>query len=617
MRWDSFRHLIVPPWREWTLIALLSAAFALDVIWRINLPLPFFALLAVLPTFWGAVTALRARRMSIDTFNSIAVVVSFATHEYRSAGFIALMLASARLLDWHTAARTHHAMEELLKLKPAQAVRERDGSLEEIPVDRVQSGDVLIVKQGSRVPVDGIVVHGTSYVNESSVTGESALVTKIVGDAAISSTLVESGLLKIRATRVGNDSTIERMAALMKQAAANKSRSEKLADRFAGVFLPVVGLFGLLVYLFTRDLAMTAALFLVACADDMAVAIPLAMTASLGMAAKRGVIIKGGEWLDALGRLNLLILDKTGTLTFGSLAIKETRIAPGLDEQTFWKSLAIAEKYSEHPIGRAAYREAAKYSGPIPDPDDVRVLKGSGIWTAYRQEEFAAGNEQMVKILGLSLPDAARKSAGIGISESHFFLFVNKTYAGTITVADIPRPEAAESIQRLRQIGIHRILMFTGDNQETAANVARTLGIAEFRAAMSPEMKLHELEALAARKETIGMVGDGINDAPALARADVGIAMGGGGTAVAAEAADVIILTDNLSRLPEMILLGRKTLSVVRGDMIIWFITNLLGFALVLTGIAGPALAAFYNFATDFVPILNSSRLFREKRRTS
>jgi len=323
------------------------------------------------------------------------------------------------------------------------------------------------------------------------------------------------------------------------------------------------------------------------------------------------------------------VLDKTGTLTYGSLAVKDAQITPTMDAQSFWMHLAIAEKYSEHPIGRTAYREAAKRFERIPDADDVRVQKGLGIWAKHKTDEIIVGNERMLEASHIALPreDATRITRQIGESkmagtaqhatwggETRFYLAVNGTYAGSVTVADVPRPEAAESLRALDRIGVHRVLMFTGDVRETAAKIARTLGIVEFRAAMSPEDKLRELETLAHAGETVGMVGDGINDAPALARADVGIAMGGGGTAVAAEAADVVILTDDLSRVPEMILLGRKTVSVIRGDIAIWFVTNLFGFALVLTDIAGPALAAFYNFATDFLPILNSSRLFKQEK---
>ncbi|MFH1621460.1 MAG: heavy metal translocating P-type ATPase [Patescibacteria group bacterium] len=605
----KIKNIFIPPGREYACIAIIFVGFLVSALFdKKALFLIVVAVIAILPTAWEAFLSISKLRISIDVFNMAAVIISAATGEFRSTGFIALMLSFARLLEAYTASRTKNAIQEILKLKPLKAEREIDGRLEEIDVDDVKQGDIILIKIGQRAPVDGVVVFGVSFVNESSVTGESRLLEKVIGDEVLSSTLVESGLMKIKATRVGKDSTIERMAQLMREAAQNKSRSEKMADKFAGAFLPLVAFLGLAVYLVTKNLSMTAALFLVACADDMAVAIPLAMTASLGQAARRGVIIKGGEWLDVLSKIKTLILDKTGTLTYGSLSIKNVEVTKDVDENLFWKLVAAAEKFSEHPVGKMVYREAAKRFHEVPDPDDFKVWKGSGVWARLGSDEIVTGSLNIVKDLNLKLPVSIEKTI------SSFYVFINKQYAGTITVADQPRKEAAESLKQLSTIGVGRIIMLTGDDQETAKQIASGLGITEFKASLKPEQKLKFLEQLVKSDGTIGMVGDGINDAPVLARADVGIAMGGGGTAVAVEAADVVILTDDLSRIPEMIKLGRRTLSVIHYDVAIWLVSNFVGFALVLTGIAGPAFAAFYNFATDFFPLINSTRLFRRRK---
>ncbi len=553
--------------------------------------------------------SMRKLRISIEVFNIVAVIISAATLDFRSTGFIATMLVFARLLEARTVSRTKNAIQELLKLKPQKAEREIDGRLEEIRADDVRSGDILLIKAGQRAPVDGVVIFGTSFVNESSVTGESRLIEKVVGDEVLSSTLVESGILKMKATRVGKDSTIERLAALMREAAFHKSRSEKMADKFAGAFLPLVAFLGLAVYFVTKDLNMTAALFLVACADDMAVAIPLAMTASLGRAARRGVIIKGGEWLDVLSKIKTLVLDKTGTLTYGSLSIKNVELILEVDPNLFWKLVAAAEKFSEHPVGKMVYREAAKRFHEVPDPDEFKVHKGSGVWAKLRDDEIVIGSLNIVKDLGLDLPSFSENRVSV------FYVYLNKKYAGTFQITDKARPEAALSLKRLSEIGVSRIVMLTGDDEVTARHLAANLGIKEYQASMKPEQKLEALEEIINRDGFVGMVGDGINDAPALARADVGIAMGGGGTSVAIEAADMVILTDDLSRIPEMVILGRRTLSVIHFDIVLWLTSNFVGFALVLTGLAGPAFAAFYNFATDFLPLLNSTRLFRNREK--
>ncbi len=600
--------IFAEPNRDYVLLVLIALTFGADLLLHNQLTLFIIAGVAVIPTFWNAAIAARHGKITIDTFNTFAVIVSFATGEAYSAGFIALMLTSARILDWFTESRTHHAIEELLRLKPTTALLERGEIITEVDADTVKTGDVVLVKSGARIPVDGVVTDGSAHVNEAIVTGESAPVEKNVGDRVISSTLVDVGTLHVRATQVGKDSTLERMATLMHTASLHKSTTEKLADRFAAIFLPLVGLLGALTYAITHDLTMTAALFLIACADDMAVAIPLAMTASLGQAAKRGVIVKGGQTLDALSRMKTLVLDKTGTLTFGNLSIRAVHLASNVDEKHFWTVLASAEKYSEHPAGRTAYQEGLRRLSTVADPTDFKLYKGKGVTATVGTEAIVAGTELLFAELGLPVPTVPEDALG-----SVFWVACNGQQIGSIEVADIPRPEAAAALAKLRTLGVTRIIMLTGDNERVAINVAELLGITEYKSRMTPEGKLLALEELFS-SGPVGMVGDGVNDAPALARADIGIAMGGGGAAVSVEAADVVIMTDNLARLPEMMELGRNTLRVVKGDIAIWVVSNLVGFVLVFTSIAGPALAAFYNFATDFFPLLNSTRLFKNKK---
>lgn len=600
---------------DYALIVFLVTALGLDFAYpRLRPFLMAAAALGALPTAWHAWLSLKRIKINIDVFNAVALVISFAALEIRSAAFIALMLAFARLLDLYTKTHATNAIKELLRLKPQTAFREKNGHEEEVPVGQVKAGDILVVRNGGRIPVDGAVVFGQALINESAVTGESMLVEKVIGDAVFSSTLDESGVIKIRATKVGRESTIERMMILMQEAAKHKSHSEKLADRFAEIFLPVVALIASATYFFTKDASMTAAIFLVACADDMAVAIPLAMTAALGNAARKGVIVKGGEYLNVLGKIKTLVFDKTGTLTYGEIAVSDFQIERNIRQEKFWKMVAVGEKFSEHPIGRAVFREALRRSADAPDADEFRVYKGSGVWARLGRDEVAIGDEGIFSDIGVYLPpnvksalDERKKNR-----KTVFAVILNKKFAGYIAVADVLRTEARQSIEKLSGLGVSRILMFTGDNKEVAANISGALGIKDFHAEMRPEDKLTEIERLE-KSGLLAMVGDGINDAPALARADVGIAMGREGAAVAVEAADVVILTDNLERLPDMVILARRTASVVREDMFIWGFSNFFGFFLVFTGFAGPALAAFYNFATDFLPLLNSARLFRAK----
>ncbi|MBI5742787.1 MAG: cation-translocating P-type ATPase [Candidatus Niyogibacteria bacterium] len=604
------------PRREYLIISILLAAFVLDLfsIWG-GRTLFTVSILGALPVFWGAFSALLKRRITIDTFNVFALAVAFKLTDAHSAAFIVLMLSFAALLDWYTESRTRNAVEELLKLKPMRALRERGGASEDVAVDDLRVNDVVIVSSGARIPADGVIIFGEASVSESSVTGESVPVEKLVGDKVLSATLNESGVIKIRITGVGADSTIDRMAGLMRAAAKNKSREERLADKFAAGFLPVVIAFGALTYYFTRDPLMTASIFLVACADDMAVAIPLAMTASLGRAARRGVIVKGGEWFAALSKADTLVMDKTGTLTYGNLDFKDAHIEAWISETDFWRLVACAEKFSEHPVGRAIFKKGFSYAKDASDPEKFELYRGKGVRALCGGRDVAIGDEGILKDLQFALPEEAAEALRMEREEhgeTSVVVVVDGRFAGLISVADTPRAEARTSIEKLRALGIARTMMFTGDNQVVAGAVAGAMGIKEYRAAMSPEEKLAELETLTKNGKVI-MVGDGVNDAPALARANIGVAMGGLGTAVAVEAADIVILTDDLARLPEMMALARRTMAVIRSDMWIWFFSNVVGFALVLTGFAGPALAAFYNFATDFFPLINSARLFRQK----
>lgn len=613
---NSLKELVKQPRREYIFIALLLLCLAITFISAKTAVFLFFISAAVvIPTLWGAIKAGLKLRISIDSFNSIAVIISFLSGEIRSAAFIALMLSFARLLEWKTRTRTSRAVAELLALKPNTAFLEKENDYREISIDEVRKGDILLVKSGARVPVDGKIIFGSADINEASVTGESALVSKVVTDEVLSGTLVESGTIKIRAEKVGKESTIERMVALMEEAAAHKTRAQKLADHFAVIFLPILAILGGLTYLFTRDMLMVASLFLVACADDMAVAIPLAMTASIGRAAKRGVIVKGGEWLNVLSKIKILVIDKTGTLTYGTMAVRSIEFENNVDMDKVWKLMASAQKFSEHPIGRAIFKYALEKIGTADDPDEFKAHKSCGVQAKIGEDEVLIGNERLFGEVGVELDSRVLEKFNMEKEVNGYttiLIYINKKFAGIITIADMPRIEAGKSIAQLKSLGVERIIMFTGDNEKIAADVSKILGISEFRASMTPEDKVLEFEKLLGNGP-VAMVGDGINDAPALARADVGIAMGKGGAAVAVEAADVIILTDDLARLPEMIKLSRRTSEVVWGDIFIWIASNLIGFFLVFTGFLGPALAAFYNFATDFLPLINSGRLFKTK----
>lgn len=601
---------------DYFIIVFSAAALAVNFFFKpaniLLQPIFWIAVTGSLPTLIAGIKDLFGLKITIDVFNSVALVFSAGTKNFSSTAFIVLMLASARLLDRFTEGRSRRAIEELLKLKPQTARRERNGTAEKIPVAEIRVGDILVVETGERVPADGKIIFGEGLLNEAPVTGESRLARKTVGDFVWSLSLNEGSTFKMKAEKVGKESLMERIVALVAEASRRKSHSEKLADRAAGYFLPLVLLAALGTYVVTKNSVMAVAILLVACADDLAVSIPLAVTAALGGAARRGVIIKGGSWLEALAKVKTLILDKTGTLTYGEPRLADSHFIGKRSAKEIWQFVAAVEKYSHHPIGKALFSEAKKRIEAVPEPERFEVLKGKGVFARWRGHEIYEGDEDILDISGVELTnrrDVAKKE-----SEEHaatvVFLVVDKHLEAIFILKDLPRPEAKESLKQLKEAGIQRTILFSGDNEEVTKRIASELGVDDFQAAMSPEDKMRGLEALLETAGPVGMVGDGINDAPALARADVGIAMGAIGTEVAIETADVVLMTDNLARLTEMIGFGRDTLRIIRGDAIIWLLTNAVGFWLVWTGVAGLTLAAFYNFVTDFLPLLNSARLF-------
>jgi heavy metal translocating P-type ATPase len=604
------------PKREYLLIFLIPIAFVVDVIY----PGQWFVLLTV-TSFAAAPVVVQALRsllnwnLSIDVFNTFALFVTFAVADIHSAAFIVLMLSFARLLEWRTETKTNNAVHDLLERRPKKAVRENETVISTIPIERIRKDDILIVKPGEPIPVDGVIVYGKTEVNEALVTGESLPQEKILGDEVLVSTINISQPIKIRATRIGKDSTLEKMAQLVAEAGKKKSKEQKFADVFAGYFFPIVLILGIGTYLATGNIYMTIALFLVACADDIAVAIPLAVTASLGHAAKRGVVVKGGSVLRELARTKTLVLDKTGTLTYGDFVLQDIHVEDSISKDDFWQAVAIAEKYSEHPIGKVLFRESVRRVLTIPNAQKYQVFGGAGVYAKYGKDDILIGTFDLLKEKGASFPRGFKKNIEEKFKQSSdtlVFVSINKIFVGYISITDMPRENARESLEHVRKLGVSRIVILSGDKEIPTMRVADEMNITEYYFALKPEEKLRHIERFAQDGKII-MVGDGINDAPALARADVGIAMGKGGSAIASEVADVIMLHDDLSELPHLIELGKRTSSVVYGDMGIWLATNVIGFGLVFVGMT-PALAAFYNFATDFLPIFNSTRLFADRK---
>lgn len=613
------QRILMAPTRDWIIIGVILVGWGiLSVVRTFQIPFLILTIVGALPTLWDAARDLRrTRKITINSFNSVALLGAFLATSAESAAFIVLMLTSARLLEWRTQRRTERAIEAMLTLRPKTAQLSRPSGVVEVSIGKVRRGDHVVVSQGGSIPVDGVIISGAALIDESSVTGESIPLHRARGDHVMSGTSITTGAVTFRAERVGRNSTVERLILLLKQAQANASTPEKIADRFARWFLPIVLLLAVGVGLANHAVTAAIAILLVACADDMAVAIPLAMSASIGAAARRGIIVKGGAVFDTLRQVKTMVFDKTGTLTYGQFIVSEIRIFDHhISEKKLWTMVGMAEKFSEHPVGRSILREAQSRVMHIPDPDSVRVVAGAGIIATQKGSTVAVGGPELLKVMHIT-PTKQQKEQlrawGTSVGRGVFVVIYGKAIVGMMVFRDQPRTEARAVIHQLRTLGIQRIVMLTGDAAPIAQQIAEGLGISEVHAELTPQDKVRIIKTLK-QQGPIAMVGDGINDAPALALAEVGIAMGKHGAAVTVEAADVVILNDDLRRLPEAVHLAQRTMRTISLDILIWVVSNLLGFGLVFLRLIGPELAAAYNFVTDFFPLLNSARLFKYHR---
>lgn len=574
-------------------------------------PIIFFvSIIGSIPIISVSLKFIYRRKITIEVFNLFALLVAFFLASPLAAIWIELMLTFASYLEWKTKERASGAIKELLSLAPDFAHKEINNTYIDIKRSEIVVGDILLVKAGEKIPTDGTIIFGECTVDESSFTGESVPVEKSLNNEVYEATTINKGVIKVKVTKVGSDTVLGRMVVLMRSALSNKSTIHKFADRFAEFFLPFSAIVAIVIYLLTHNPIMVASFLLVVCADDVAVAIPLAIEASLGKAAKRGVIIKGGINLEKLSKIKTVIFDKTGTLTYGKFSVDFVNLKNDSQSEQFWRCVAIAEKFSEHPIGKEIYKHAINIIGEVDNPDKVEVLTGVGIKVKKGDSVIVIGNKVAMNISNVEIVEKTNNLNTSG--KTILYVSLNDTYIGTIYVSDTVKIEAKDVVAELHKNGIHTVIL-TGDQKDIANDIGNKIGIKEIRSGLFPEEKLNAIAEFSKHGGVV-MVGDGVNDAPALAKSDVGIAMGKLGAAVSVEAADIIIQTDNLSRIPEVIELAKQTRTVIRNNIIIWLFSNIIGTILVITNIFGITLAAFYNFISDFFPLINSARLFRNKR---
>lgn len=569
---------------------------------------------ATIPVVISAVQALRNKKLSIDLLAATALFVSILNREWGSVVFINLMITSARIFGDYTENRARAAIKSLMKLKPEKVKIKKDGQVVEIPVAETKIGDSVIVESGDRVPVDGEVIEGEASIDQSSLTGESIPVLKSKGSKVFSSTLNVDGSLIVKVEKVGKDTTFEKVIALVEQAQGGKIAIQTTADKFATWYILATFLGATAIYLTSRNLMLVLSVLLVTCADDIAVAIPMAFWASIGYAAKKGIIIKGGNFLEGLANIKTLVADKTGTLTRGQVKAEFIVGFNGKSENEILHTAAIAESVSEHPMAKAIVEEAKKKNLVFEAPEDFHEYPGKGITAEVDHKKVIVGRTSFLKDSDYEITEGQIKQIHDFQSKGYNVVTVgeNEKIIGFIALADEIRPETKPTLYKLKTLGVNRIIMLTGDNERVALKVATQLGIKEFHANLLPEDKVKMVKELAAKRDgKVAMAGDGVNDAASLAQADVGIAMGAMGSDAAIEAADVALMQNNFAKVSEAVGLGKYTNVIAQQDFIIWGITNIIGLSLVFGKVIGPEGASAYNFITDFFPIANSLRIFR------
>ena len=519
------------------------------------------AFVAGLPIAKNAISALRYKIVGIDALVTLAVTGAMFIGEYWEAAAVTFLFMLGEYLESKTIEKTRSSIKALLDLAPDMSRVIRDGKEIEISPDEVTKGDIVIVKPGEKISVDGTIIEGNAYVNQAAITGESIPIDVEIGDEVFSGTIIESGYVKIKADRVGEDTTFARILQMVEEAQDKKAKTQKFLETFSRYYTPGIIILAVLLYLFTRDLVLSLTLLVIACPGALVISTPVSIVAGIGNGAKHGVLIKGGEIMEELGKVKVLAFDKTGTLTEGKPKVTKIK-AFGMTEDELLEIAAIGESYSEHPLARAVVSAAEEKFGILNEvPEESEIITGQGLKVKIRGKYYLIGNRKLLFENGIKITDEEEKYVRSEEEHGQTVIFISdlKNMLGAISIADTVREDAKDLIKDLKRQGIKKLVMLTGDNERAAQAIATELGIDEYYAELLPEEKVGKLEELQEKFGHTAMVGDGVNDAPALASADLGIAIGGAGADVAMETADVVLMSDEIKKLSYAIGLSRAT----------------------------------------------------------
>jgi Cd2+/Zn2+-exporting ATPase/Cu+-exporting ATPase len=596
-------------WVEWARVAFVAVILA--AVWTRLIPrvhgVDIVAVIGLLiggyPIFKEALADLWERRMTMELSMTIALVAAAVIGEFFTALLITVFVLIAEILEGMTVGRGRRAIRELLDLLPQTAEVRSEGQVAARSLSEIHAGDVVLVRPGGRIPVDGVVASGHSFVDQAAITGESMPVEKIPGKPVFAGTINQSGILEIRVEKIGRDTAFGRIIEAVERAERSRAPIQRLADRMAGYLVYFALGCAALTFLITRDARSTISVIVVAGACGIAAGTPLAILGAIGQAARKGAIIKGGLYLEVLSSVDTVVLDKTGTLTLGAPRIRDIQTLNGYHPKDVMRIAATAERFSEHPLAKAILQQAADWSLHVGEPAEFRYSPGMGIECQVEGKRTLVGTRALLEQNGLRYPDDGPASEQF----SEVVVAAGDQVLGAIHIADVLRSEAIAAVAGMRALGLRTVLL-TGDRKEIASATAKELGVDEVQSELLPDQKVARIRQLRAEGRVVAMVGDGVNDAPALMESNVGIAMGSG-TDVARESASIVLLGNDLLRFTEVLRIARRCRAIIRANFIGTLAVDSVGVGLAAFGLLNPVLAALIHVCSELLFILNSARL--------
>ncbi|MGA9449934.1 MAG: cation-translocating P-type ATPase [Verrucomicrobiia bacterium] len=611
-------HSVVHLWQAVAGVILVLNAYVVDWLFQqggavASASAMIGAIILIYPIVITAIKDLRIGRLSINELVAIAVLAAFASGNYKAAGVVAFFMLTGEIIETRTAEGARKSIESLIKLTPTKARRiKKDGGEEEVAASDLAIGDIIRIRPGDNVAADGVILSGQGSFNQATITGESLPADKKVGDEVFAGTQNLTGLLEIKVSRAGEDTTLGRVRELILAAEKTKLPIMKIVDQYMGFYTPLVLVIGALVWAFTHDLNRVIAVFVVSCPCAFILATPTAMVAALSAAARLGILIKNVADIEAAAKINAFIFDKTGTLTTGQLAVSRLTPLGETKPAELLRIAASAEKYSNHPTARALGQLAGEAGVPLSEPKDFSEIAGRGVKADVGGAKVLVGRAQWLKDNGVD--HNFEKSVDLNETEGWSLIFVARDgrCIGWVGLQDQTRAGAKASLAELKEAGVRRIAMISGDRQLVATRVAADIGCEEAKGDCLPQNKVEFVRSVKAKGYRVAVVGDGVNDAPALAAGDIGIAMGAAGSEVAIHSATIALMNNDLQRLPFLVKLSRSTRAVINQNFMFGGLFIIVGMTVTSLGYIGPIPAAILHNVGSLIVIFNSARLVRK-----